>query len=98
MSTNIKVHRIGEASSGPRTSGDVVFFHGLGGNAGDTWATSSSAGKGDDAQDIVSYFPAVLAADFPEARIWAVDYSAYATKWEENLKYNELERHCSAIL
>ncbi len=78
--------------------GDVVFVHGLGGSAAETWKSDGTLKKGEAQQDYVSVFPSVLAADFPELNIWTLDYPAAISKWSENLQWNELSRVCHAIL
>jgi len=78
--------------------GDVVFIHGLGGSSCDTWTTKGVVKDGASKQDFESFFPALLATDFPELDFWTLDYSASITKWSENLEANELQRVCSSIL
>ena len=79
--------------------GDVVFVHGIGGNGIDTWTSAASVGKGEAEQEFVSYFPAVIATDFPELNFWTLDYAAKISEWQEkDIKFNELPRHCTQIL
>lgn len=78
--------------------GDVLFIHGLGGSAKDTWTSDGTLKEGDAKQDYVSFFPAVLSADFPDLRFLVLDYSAEVTKWSENLRWNELHRVSYAVL
>lgn len=78
--------------------GDVVFIHGLGGSGDASWTSDGVLKEGEAKQDFVSFFPAVLSADFPELDVWTLDYSASLTKWSDNLESNELQRVCSAIL
>lgn len=77
--------------------GDVIFIHGLGGDAINSWKSEHKAGKGEAKAKVESFFPAVLATDFPELNFWSLDYSAHLTKWGENPNYNELQRICSEI-
>lgn len=76
---------------------DVILIHGLGGNSIDTWTSDSSVGKKENKKDFNSFFPAVLAADFPDTRIWTLGYSAAMFNWGDNPKYDELERVCINI-
>lgn len=80
--------------------GDVIFVHGIGGDAHSTWTSSSaSVGRGDTKQPIVSNFPSVISADFPSIRFWSLDYTANISEWQEgDIKFNELPRHCAQIL
>jgi len=78
--------------------GDVIFIHGLGGDSTGTWTFVDTAGRRESKQEISSFFPSVLSADFPEINFWTLDYSAHVTKWSENPKYNELTRVCNEIL
>jgi len=78
--------------------GDVIFIHGLGGSGVDTWTSDGQIKDGEARQDFVSFFPAVLAADFPDLRFATLDYSAEVTKWSEKLRWNELHRVAAAIL
>ena len=80
-----------------RPNGDVVFIHGLGGDAKKTWSSEDSVGKGDSEREFISYFPAVLSADLPETNIWALDYSAQITNWGNKPICNELPRYCNNI-
>ncbi|MFM8276109.1 MAG: alpha/beta fold hydrolase [Cyanobium sp.] len=78
--------------------GDVLFIHGLGGSGTDTWTSDGQLKDGEASQDFVSFFPAVLAADFPELRFLTLEYSAEATRWADNLRWNELHRVAAAVL
>ncbi len=51
---------------------DLIFVHGLGGDAIDTWHPK------DHAQDL---WPRWLAEDHPEVAVWTIGYPARATKW-----------------
>lgn len=53
---------------------DLVFVHGLGGDARSTW----------QAKDQAQYFwPAWLGADFPKIGVWSLGYAASVSKWKE---------------
>lgn len=78
--------------------GDVVFVHGLGSDARSAWTPEASVGKGADKTEFESYFPSVLAADYPSINMWALDYNAIVTDWLEKSKFQELPRHCNNIL
>lgn len=57
----------GHASS---RSGDVVFVHGLNGDARDTWLNRNK-----------EYWPDWVAEDWPQLAIWSLDYDASASAW-----------------
>lgn len=94
----LQLHLVSREVDDP--AGDVVFVHGIGGDAHSTWTSSSvSVGRGDTKQPIVSNFPSVIAADFPSIRFWSLDYTANISEWQEgDIKFNELPRHCAQIL
>lgn len=92
----IELFRASRAISDP--TGDLVFVHGLGGDHTKTWTPEDSVGKGDNEKEFISYFPAVLAADFPTCNVWALSYSAVFTEWSNNPNFNELPRHCVDVL
>jgi hypothetical protein len=52
---------------------DVVFVHGLGGNAMSTWLSASA--------DLSTYWPRWLAQDCPAANLWTLDYDAEIFSW-----------------
>lgn len=54
---------------------DIVFVHGLGGDGHFTW-------QADDSQD--TFWPNWLAEDFPDARVWSIDYEAHVSDWIGN--------------
>ena len=54
---------------------DVVFIHGLDGDAVDTWM----AGGRDE-----NYWPQWLRDQFPNIRVWSMSYSASSIKWKGN--------------
>jgi pimeloyl-ACP methyl ester carboxylesterase len=51
---------------------DVVFVHGLGGGARSTWMTAGNA---------QSFWPAWIAADFPDVGVWTLGYQADVSAW-----------------
>lgn len=51
---------------------DVVFIHGLDGNARTTWMSS---------QDDASFWPEWLAQDIPEIGVWTLGYAADISRW-----------------
>lgn len=52
---------------------DVVFIHGLGGDAWTTWMS--------DPDDDSTFWPDWLAEEFPNLGIWTVGYTADPTRW-----------------
>ncbi len=50
--------------------GDVVFIHGLGGDARNTWTNKDK-----------EFWPLWLAADIPKVCVWTLGYPAAATHW-----------------
>lgn len=54
---------------------DVVFIHGLGGDAWTTWMANQN--------DIGTFWPNWLAADLPRTGLWTLGYSAEGSKWKE---------------
>ncbi len=78
--------------------GELVFVHGLGGDAVKSWTPEDSVGKGENEKEFISYFPAVLASDFPTCNVWSLNYSAEFTEWSGNPDFNELPRHCVNVL
>lgn len=59
------------ACDDPQRMADVVFIHGLGGDASGTWRY----GEGNDTS-----WPHWLAQDFPQVGVWSLDYAA--SKWK----------------
>ncbi len=68
------VYRIIGCSNDDRV-GDVVFVHGLDGDATQTWHPRE---KPDD------YWPRWIGQDFPQVGVWSVDYEARSLKWKGN--------------
>ena len=60
----------------PNSRADVVFVHGLGGDAHETWRY----GKDDS-----SSWPHWLGEDFPEIGVWSLDYASSPTRWISRL-------------
>jgi predicted alpha/beta hydrolase family esterase len=53
---------------------DVVFVHGLGGDARSTWMR--------DRDDEATFWPSWLAQDFPGLGVWTLGYAAEASAWK----------------
>ncbi|HOG92930.1 MAG TPA: hypothetical protein PLE80_05100, partial [Opitutaceae bacterium] len=70
------LHPIGATPSAQR-KGDVVFIHGLGGDAFATWRHG--------ADDSTSW-PHWLAKDFPDIGVWSLGYAASPTRWGHFLR------------
>ncbi len=68
------IFRIIGCSNADRTA-DVVFVHGLDGDATTTWHPKD---KPDD------YWPKWIGEDIPQAGVWSVDYEARSLKWQGN--------------
>jgi pimeloyl-ACP methyl ester carboxylesterase len=69
--SEISLQEIGCATR-RNTNVDIVFVHGLGGDAVSTW---HPAGQSD------SFWPQWLVDDLPQARVWALGYPAASTNW-----------------
>lgn len=54
---------------------DIVFIHGLGGDAWTTWMA--------DKDDIGTFWPNWIAAELPQAGLWTLGYAAEGSKWKE---------------
>ena len=50
---------------------DIVFIHGLGGNAAETWKHDNNTQS----------FPEMLAADLPNSNVWVLNYDAAPSAW-----------------
>jgi hypothetical protein len=59
-------------AGGAATIGDVVFVHGLDGDARLTWQATTDPG---------TLWPAWLADPLPQLRVWSLDYDAHALDW-----------------
>ena len=60
-------------SNGPATTADVVFVHGLDGDARLTWQAVESDPK--------TFWPAWLNELIPDVAVWSLDYDAHALNW-----------------
>lgn len=70
---DVSVSQIERPEGAPEiVSADIVFIHGLGGDARDSWQPSNEPDK---------YWPGWIAAQYPAAQVWAVDYEAAPTFW-----------------
>ncbi|MDN7176988.1 alpha/beta fold hydrolase [Caballeronia sp. SEWSISQ10-4 2] len=54
---------------------DIVFVHGLGGDAWTTWMA--------DPGDIGTFWPYWVAADLPKLGLWTLGYAASGSKWQD---------------
>ena len=68
----LELKRIDNARIAKRA--DVVFIHGLGGNAQSTWSFDGSSS---------GFWPAWLAAEFPELAVWTLQYQTSTLKWSK---------------
>jgi hypothetical protein len=59
----------------PARAIDILFIHGLGGDAWTTWMA--------DPDSIDSFWPGWLAEDLPDAGLWTLGYAASGSKWKE---------------
>ncbi|MFC9774519.1 hypothetical protein [Paenibacillus chitinolyticus] len=66
------MHQISENGITERKA-DVVFVHGLGGDAFDTWMR----GKNRE-----NFWPNWIAQEFSTVRVWSLGYAASSTKWQ----------------
>ena len=57
----------------PRPIGDIVFVHGLGGDAKSTWMASSKTET--------SFWPKWVADEFPRHNVWSLQYDASPINW-----------------
>jgi hypothetical protein len=65
------LHRISGCNSAARAA-DVLFIHGLGGDAFATWGAG---------QDALRSWPCWLGEEFPSVGVWSLGYAASPTKW-----------------
>jgi hypothetical protein len=61
----------------PVRKADVVFIHGLGGDAFTTWA---------HAKEPAASWPHWLGKEFPQIRVWSLGYAASPTRWARLLR------------
>lgn len=72
----------------PDRTGDVIFVHGLGGSALETWHANkkeleqAQKIQGKDFQaDRLNFWPAWLGQDYPSLGIWSLDYDIEPSAW-----------------
>jgi hypothetical protein len=58
----------------PNRVANVVFVHGLGGSAQETWMA--------DAANADTFWPTWVAADFPNVGVWTLGFAADVSKWK----------------
>jgi predicted alpha/beta hydrolase family esterase len=56
----------------PSALADVIFVHGLDGDAHDTWQADGTS---------ASFWPRWLGEELPQLAVWTLDYDAHALKW-----------------
>ena len=61
-------------TTNPTRNADVVFVHGLGGDARTTWMS--------DKNDPATFWPEWLARDFPDLGVWTLGYTADVSAWK----------------
>jgi pimeloyl-ACP methyl ester carboxylesterase len=64
----------------PDRTADVVFLHGLGGDARLTWGATLRR-DARDAYDLELFWPMWLGDDLPDVGVWSVQYDAAGSKW-----------------
>lgn len=62
-----------QGNGDPNRPGDVIFVHGLDGDAKSTWHP-----KGEESK----FWPGWLATQFPKLGVWSLDYDAAALGWK----------------
>jgi pimeloyl-ACP methyl ester carboxylesterase len=67
----LRVSEVFRVDNAERAVLDVVFVHGLNGNARETWSR----------EDQRSFWPQWLAADVADVAVWTVDYDAWSSGW-----------------
>ena len=72
-----RLHKISGCERDDRKA-DVVFLHGLGGDAFGTWRHG---------QDETTSWPHWLGEEFPEVGVWSLGYAASASKWARIKRY-----------
>lgn len=77
---------------------DVVFVHGIGGSSEGAWTSNISAGKGVNEREIISFFPSVLASDFPDCNVWCLNYPSDFFDWSISGEFAEFPRNCINIM
>ncbi|MCK6207731.1 hypothetical protein KZX50_20020 [Bacillus infantis] len=66
-----RLHSISGCENTTRKA-DVIFVHGLGGDAFSTWRQGESS---------ENFWPSWVGQDFPEVGVWSLGYAASSTKW-----------------
>jgi hypothetical protein len=61
----------------PDRTADIVFLHGLNGDARLTWGATRRG----EQYNLDLFWPRWLGEDFPDAAVWSVEYDAAASKW-----------------
>ncbi|MEA5472433.1 hypothetical protein, partial [Spirulina sp. 06S082] len=59
----------------PDYEGDIIFVHGLGGDARGAWHP-------DDKRDNDDFWPVWLGEDLPNLRVWSLDYDIEPFRWK----------------
>ncbi|WP_158278894.1 esterase/lipase family protein [Leucothrix arctica] len=86
MKNNLGIHAIAGTENSQRKL-DVLFIHGLGGDAFTTWQYENKA----------EYFwPKGLVGDFPEVGVWTIAYGATPSRWVEDVM--PMERRATNLL
>jgi hypothetical protein len=71
-----RLHQISGCDN-PARKADVVFIHGLGGDAFTTWGNAKEQGTS---------WPHRLGEEFPEVGVWSLGYAASPTRWARFLR------------
>src|ERR1035441_4557807 len=61
-----------QVAEGAQASGDVIFVHGLDGDARGTWQIGA---------DSKTFWPSWLGEELPQVTVWTLDYEAHALNW-----------------
>jgi len=67
--------------------GDVIFVHGLDGDARSTWHSSE---KPDD------FWPAWLGEDLSNVGVWSLGYEVHASAWKGTTCHSSIEQRTSS--
>src|SRR5262245_16221525 len=85
-SAKMKSQILRPARAATLTIGSVVFVHGLTGNRDKTWTHSNG-----------TFWPEVLAADLPQARIMTFGYDADVVRFWSIASSNRLDDHGKSL-
>jgi tetratricopeptide (TPR) repeat protein/pimeloyl-ACP methyl ester carboxylesterase len=85
---DLSLHPINDSK--PSHCVDVVFVHGIGGDPFTTWCPAGRDDKG--------FWPAWLAEDFAQARIWTLGYPAGKTRWNAENTSMSLPNRALSVL